>query len=203
MQKKTEGQKDPYQSITVKLRRDAAFTASLEALCGERGVSLPALAREALIGKLRREGYLKEEERSTALINKALRVYGIQDNPEEGGGQKPASNRRTTPQERIRAVCFCLEQGGNYAAAAKACGVSYAQIYDWMKRYRERGLAGLEFTRGSRMPEGKMTQAQRMEAAVRLRQAEAAGQEAHRALCRTLSALEWGEVRASGAGEEG
>ena len=30
MQKKTEEQKDPYQSITVKLRRDAAFTASLD-----------------------------------------------------------------------------------------------------------------------------------------------------------------------------
>ena len=87
MQKKTEGQKDPYQSITVKLRRDAAFTASLEALCGERGVSLPALAREALIGKLRRDGYLKEEERSTALIRRRAETCIEPENNAAGADQ--------------------------------------------------------------------------------------------------------------------
>ena len=193
MQKKTEGRKDPYQSITVKLRRDTALTVNLEALCGEQGVSLPALAREALIGKLRREGYLKEEERSEKLLRKALKIYSGKEevHPEKEGPRENSSRKdHSTVQKRIEAVDFCLTYGRDYTRTAKHFGVSYGQIYDWMKRYQEQGVIGLEFIRGKNAHEETLTQSQREAAEERLRLASFRGNERTKRLCDEVNALE-------------
>lgn len=194
---------DPYRSITIKLRRDAAFTGEMEALCERLGVSMSALTRQALIGKLKRDGYLKEEERSERLLRRSMKVYGVKEEaqPDESKRPEGTATKRgaTTAQDRVEAVCFCLACG-DYGRTAKRFGVNYGQVYDWMKRYREKGVSGLEFTRGKRMPGGQLTQAQREEAKRLLALAQEQGKARAQALRREMNALETGGAGVCGGG---
>ena len=66
------------------------------------------------------------------------------------GGIHMTKGRKTTQQERLEAVKYCLENGNDYNLAAKKFHVSYQQIYLWIKKYSEMGEAGLEDRRGQR-----------------------------------------------------
>ncbi len=57
-------------------------------------------------------------------------------------GQK--DNRK----ERAEIVAFCIEHGKNYPLTIKTYGVSYQQIYAWVRKYEEKGVAGLVDGRG-------------------------------------------------------
>lgn len=58
--------------------------------------------------------------------------------------------RKTTQQERLEAVKYCLENGNDYNLAAEKFQVSYQQVYLWTKKFSEMGEAGLEDRRGQR-----------------------------------------------------
>lgn len=58
--------------------------------------------------------------------------------------------RKTTLEERIEIVKYCLESGNNYGETAIKYNVSYQQVYTWVKKYLELGEAGLEDRRGKR-----------------------------------------------------
>ena len=58
--------------------------------------------------------------------------------------------RPTTLEERIQIVRYCIEHGDNYGDAAQKYQVSYQQVYQWVKKYKEKGEAGLEDRRGLR-----------------------------------------------------
>lgn len=51
----------------------------------------------------------------------------------------------------------CLENGKDYSQAAQRFGVSYQQVYQWTKKYMEKGQAGLEDKRGRRKEETELT----------------------------------------------
>ena len=59
--------------------------------------------------------------------------------------------RKTTQDERKEIVDYCLEHDMNYGEAAKKYHVSYHQVYQWVKKYKEMGYAGLEDRRGHRV----------------------------------------------------
>ena len=61
--------------------------------------------------------------------------------------------RETTLEERIAIVKDCLENGNNYGETAIKFNVSYQQVYNWVKKYKELGDAGLEDRRGRRVTE--------------------------------------------------
>jgi transposase len=50
------------------------------------------------------------------------------------------NGRKTTLEERIKIVEYCIQNQYNYAEAAKEYDVSYQQIYSWVHRYKEKGL---------------------------------------------------------------
>lgn len=56
--------------------------------------------------------------------------------------------KKTTQQERVEIVAFCLEHGGDYLLTVKQFGVSYQQIYSWVRKYEEKGIDGLTDGRG-------------------------------------------------------
>lgn len=58
--------------------------------------------------------------------------------------------RETTQEERIAIVKDCLENGSNYGETAIKYNVSYQQVYTWVKKFKESGVAGLEDRRGKR-----------------------------------------------------
>ena len=56
--------------------------------------------------------------------------------------------RNTTVEERIEIVKYCLEHERSYKLAVEYYDVAYAQVYQWVKKYDERGEEGLVDRRG-------------------------------------------------------
>ena len=58
--------------------------------------------------------------------------------------------RLTTLEERIQIAKDCIANGENYGETALKHKVSYQQVYQWTKKFKEMGAAGLEDRRGKR-----------------------------------------------------
>ena len=66
------------------------------------------------------------------------------------GGSRMKETRLTTVEERIQIAKDCIANGENYGETALKFNVSYQQVYQWVKKYKEMGDAGLEDRRGKR-----------------------------------------------------
>ena len=67
------------------------------------------------------------------------------------GGSRMKEARPTTEEERIQIAKDCIANGGNYGETALKFNVSYQQVYQWVKKFKEKGEAGLEDRRGKRL----------------------------------------------------
>jgi len=67
------------------------------------------------------------------------------------GGSRMKEARPTTVEERIQITKDCMANGGNYGETALKFNVSYQQVYHWVKKFKEMGVAGLEDRRGKRL----------------------------------------------------
>jgi transposase len=72
-------------------------------------------------------------------------------------------NRKTTMEERIEIVRYCIEHGNEYKIAAEWFQVSYAQVYQWVKKYQSNGEEGLRDRRGMRKNEEKLSDIERLQ----------------------------------------
>ena len=59
--------------------------------------------------------------------------------------------RLTTMEERIQIAKDCIANGCNYGETALKYKVSYQQVYQWAKKFKEMGATGLEDRRGKRL----------------------------------------------------
>jgi transposase len=66
------------------------------------------------------------------------------------GDKSMTKGRKTTFEERIAIVAFCIANNYNYQMAADKFQVSYPQIYTWVKKYEEHGSESLSDKRGKR-----------------------------------------------------
>ena len=66
------------------------------------------------------------------------------------GGSRMKEARPTTVEKRIQIAKDCIANGENYGETALKHNVSYQQVYQWVKKYKELGEAGLEDRRGKR-----------------------------------------------------
>ena len=60
-------------------------------------------------------------------------------------------SRPTTVEERVQIAKDCIANGDNYGEIALKYKVSYQQFYQWTRKYKEMGSAGLEDRRGKRI----------------------------------------------------
>ena len=67
------------------------------------------------------------------------------------GGSRMKEARPTTEEKRIQIAKDCIANGGNYGETALKFDVSYQQVYQWVKKFKEKGEAGLEDRRGKRL----------------------------------------------------
>lgn len=91
--------------------------------------------------------------RSKSQLQKWLKVYNNHEcfkNHNSGGESIMSNARKTTIEERIEISKACLESDLNYGEVAKKYNVSYSQVYNWTKKYKELGKPGLEDRRGRR-----------------------------------------------------
>ena len=91
--------------------------------------------------------------RSSKQLRQWIRVYnsgrGFQH--KMTGGSRMNKARPTTEEERIQIAKDCIANGNNYGETALKFKVSYQQVYQWTKKFKEMGTAGLEDRRGKRL----------------------------------------------------
>ena len=100
--------------------------------------------------------------------------------------------RKTTQEERTEIVAFCIEHGKDYGITVERYGVSYQQIYSWVKKYEEKGVEGLTDGRGKAKPENKLTEEDRLRQENKILQAKIKDQEMEIALLKKLRELRGG-----------
>jgi transposase-like protein len=117
--------------------------------------------------------------------HKELRATGSQ-----GRGIYMTKGRSTTLDERIEIVSYCIAKGKNYGAAIEKYGVSYQQIYSWVRKYEEKGVDVLIDKRGKRKPLDEMTEVERLRAENKMLKAENKHKEMEIAVLKKLREIE-------------
>ena len=59
-----------------------------------------------------------------------------------------AKSRKVNKKKRIEIVKYCLEHDMDYKTTAKVFETTYANVFNWVKKYREKGEDGLGDKRG-------------------------------------------------------
>ena len=80
--------------------------------------------------------------------------------------------RKTTFEERVEIVQYCIKHSHNYSETAKKFHISYQQARSYTIRYEENGVDGLQDKRGKRKSPEEMTEVEKLRAEVRLLRAE-------------------------------
>lgn len=80
--------------------------------------------------------------------------------------------RKTTHEERIDIVKYCIEHQNNYAETALKFQVSYQQVYSWYQKYRKDGVEALLDKRGCTKLISEMTEFEKIKAENKLLKAE-------------------------------
>ena len=101
--------------------------------------------------------------------------------------------RKTTQEERVEIVAFCIEHGKDYGLTVETFKVSYQQIYAWVKKYEEKGVNGLTDRRGKAKPENELTEEDRLRQENKILQAKIKDQEMEIALLKKLRELRGGD----------
>lgn len=73
------------------------------------------------------------------------------------------AHRKTTLEERQEIVEHCMTHGNDYKGTAVRYDVSYHQVYDWVRRYREHGDDGLLDKRGRRKKDDELSELERLQ----------------------------------------
>lgn len=89
-----------------------------------------------------------------------------------GTGKIMEKGRKTTFEERIDIVKDYIESGTSYEEIAEKYGISYQQIYQWVRKYQEHGIDGLQDRRGKRKALEDMTEIDRLRAELKMEQAK-------------------------------
>lgn len=109
-----------------------------------------------------------------------------------GGRIIMTNGRKTTYEERIEIVEYCIEHNDNYNETAEKYNVSYQQVYTWMRKYADKGVEGLVDRRGRTKPKEEMTELEQLRLEQRMLQAKIKRQEMEIALLKKLEELERG-----------
>ena len=87
---------------------------------------------------------------------------------------------------------YTLEHGRDYLLTVEHYGVSYQQIYAWVRKYEDKGIDGLADGRGRSRPESEMTESEKLQAQVRMLEAQLRDKEMEVELLKKVKELEGG-----------
>ena len=125
---------------------------------GKNKIYSEQLKYQAIEAYMNGEGSLREISaryglRSEIQLREWIKVYNScgRFRQKVSGGSRMKESRPTTVEERVQIAKDCIENGGNYGETALKYKVSYQQVYQWTKKFKEMGPAGLEDRRGKRL----------------------------------------------------
>ena len=109
------------------------------------------------------------------VLRQWIKVYNDHEDfkqPNSGGGIYMAKGRNTTLEERIDIVSQCISNDRDYGKIVELYGVSYGQVYSWVRKYERDGPNGLVDRRGKRKGDASMTEVEKLQAQLKLQKAE-------------------------------
>lgn len=89
-----------------------------------------------------------------------------------GGNAIMAKGRKTTFDERVEIVQYCIAHNHNYVKTSEQYGISYQQARNYTIKYEKQGVEGLRDRRGKRKSESEMSELERLRAENRILRAE-------------------------------
>ena len=89
-----------------------------------------------------------------------------------GGVPIMTKGRKTSYEERIDIVKYCIERQGNYAETAQKYQVSYQQVYGLVTKYETNGVEALQDKRGKRKTSDEMSEIEKLRAENKLLEAK-------------------------------
>lgn len=82
------------------------------------------------------------------------------------------NGRKTTYEERVEIVAFCIAHSKDYHLTADKFKVSYQQVYGWVKKYESKGHNALVDRRGKKKRFDELNESQKLAAKLKLLEAE-------------------------------
>ena len=101
--------------------------------------------------------------------------------------------RKTTQEERAEIVAYCIEHGKDYPLTIQTYGVSYQQVYAWIRKYEDRGLDGLRDGRGRTKPVEELNETERLKLENKILKAQLKDAEMENKLLKKLRELRGGD----------
>lgn len=89
-----------------------------------------------------------------------------------GGNAIMTKGRKTTFDERVEIVQYCIAHDHNYTKTSEQFGISYQQARNYTIKYEKQGVEALRDRRGKRKPEAEMSELERLRAENRILRAE-------------------------------
>jgi transposase-like protein len=140
----------------------------------------PETKRQAVLDYLsggcsQRDICLKYDISNRQMLQKWIRRYNSHGDfiqPNSGGEIYMAKGRKTTLEERVEIVSYCIANNKDYGKAIERYGVSYQQIYGWVRKYEKVGAEGLSDHRGKGKDQASMSEVEKLRAQLKLKEAE-------------------------------
>ncbi len=98
--------------------------------------------------------------------------------------------RKTTFDERVEIVRYCLANDHNYARTAEEYQVSYQQARNYTIKYETNGVEALRDKRGKRKDPDNMSEVERLRAEVKILRAEKERAEMEASFLKKLGEIE-------------
>lgn len=146
-----------------------------------KNISYPATLKEMVaIAYLNGEGSFAEVAKKykirseTQVARWVLKYNSHEELKASGIGGVPimTKGRKTTYDERIEIVKYCIEHQNNFAETAQHFRVSYYQVYSWNNKYEKDGVEALKDRRGRNRTESEMSELEKLKAQNKLLEAK-------------------------------
>jgi transposase-like protein len=89
-----------------------------------------------------------------------------------GGSTIMTKGRKTTFEERVEIVQYCISHGHNYAQTSETYGISYQQARNYTVKYESGGVDALQDRRGQTKPENERSELEKLRAENRILKAQ-------------------------------
>lgn len=107
-----------------------------------------------------------------------------------GGNTIMTKGRKTTFEERVEIVQYCIAHGRNYTETAKQYQVSYQQARNYTVKYEAGGVEALKDNRGKRKRPDEMSELEKLRAEVKILRAEKERAEMEASFLKKLGEIE-------------
>lgn len=131
--------------------------------------------------------------RSKSKLQQWILMYnGHKELKASGTGGYPimTNGRKTTFDERVEIVQYCIAHEHNYAETSEKYHISYQQARNYTLKYETNGVGALQDKRGKRKSEDEMTELERLKAENKILRAEKEQAEMEASFLKKLEEIE-------------